>query len=464
MGKGTTKNGNSDPYRLRTVQKWGFAGRGVSLATNVIVLGYLAQYCTSMLGINTMTVGIILLISKIFDGITDIIIGFIIERTHTRWGKARPYEFGIIGVWICTVLLFSCPDLGMTGKVLWVFSMYTFVNSIFATMLNSNDSVYIARAFRYEDDRMKIISFNGVATMVISIFVSILLPILMGTMAVSRSGWSSMILIFAVPMGIIGIMRFVFVKEINPDIVDTDDKITIKDFVAAIFSSRYIWIVGGLLVFYQLVTAIGTTVGTYYFKDYVGDISKLSTLGIVALVAVPIIALLPKLTQKLGVAGTIRMSVLIAAVGSFLKYFAGLNMGGLLAATALVTFSSGTISYLHPVMTMGIMDYTEWKTGRRIEAAFSCVASFTIKIGQGLGAYLIGLLMDLSGYVSTEEGLSVVQSDSAITMIRILYSFIPAAFLLMIAVITLFWDLDGKLPQIREELKVIRENQLKGVK
>lgn len=454
MGKESKAKRARDRYSLTMPMKLGWACRAVSLAANVIVLGYLTKYCTSVLGIGIMTAGTILLISKIFDGATDIIIGFIIERTHTRWGKARPYEVGIIGVWVCTVLLFSCPELGETGTILWVFFMYTFVNSIFATMLNSNDSVYIARAIRYEEDRNKLVSFSGVAVMVSSIAISILLPVLMGAMATSKAGWRNMILIFAIPLGCIGILRFLFVKEINPDVVDDGAKVSVKEFISAIFSNHFVWLIAVLLICFQMTASIGTTVGTYYFMDYMGDISKLSQLGLVSIVAIPIIALLPVLIKKFGTAGTIRLSMAIAAVGSFLKYFAGMNMAGLLATGALVAVSSGTVSYLHPIMTIGCMDYGQWKTGKRIEAAYSCVASFANKIGQGLGAYSIGLFMDMSGYISSVDGETVVQPDSAISMIRILYSFLPAVLFAAMVVITLFWNLDKKLPMIREELKM----------
>ena len=87
--------------------KWAWTSRGLSLALNVILIMQLTYYCTDMLGMGATLVGTLLLASKIFDGVTDLFVGFIIDATHTKWGKARPYEIFIVFVWGLTVLLFS---------------------------------------------------------------------------------------------------------------------------------------------------------------------------------------------------------------------------------------------------------------------------------------------------------------------------------------------------------------------
>lgn len=81
----------------------------------------ITYYCTNSLGLSPGIVGTLLLVSKLFDGFTDLIAGLIIDKTKTKYGKARPYELCILGVWICTVLLFSTPNFGRAGKIIWVF-------------------------------------------------------------------------------------------------------------------------------------------------------------------------------------------------------------------------------------------------------------------------------------------------------------------------------------------------------
>lgn len=114
--------GKKNPDKIGMAKFWGWQSRAVSLGCMTIVYGYLMIYCTNTLGLSSALVGTLLLCSKVFDGITDLFAGYLIDNTNTRFGKARPYEFAIIGVWICTWLLFSCPtEWSYTVKAVWLF-------------------------------------------------------------------------------------------------------------------------------------------------------------------------------------------------------------------------------------------------------------------------------------------------------------------------------------------------------
>lgn len=88
---------------------WAWQSRGVSLAAITLVMGYLAIFCTDTLGMSPEAVGAIIMVSKVFDGVSDFIACYIIDNTHTKWGKGRPYEWCILGCWICTMALFYTP-------------------------------------------------------------------------------------------------------------------------------------------------------------------------------------------------------------------------------------------------------------------------------------------------------------------------------------------------------------------
>lgn len=113
--------------RLPLGKFFAWKSRDISLgAINTIILGYITIFCTDYMNIAPAVVGVILLASKLFDGVTDLFIGYIVDNTNTRWGKARPYEWAIIAEWICTVLLFSTPaSWNSTVKIVWVFLLYT---------------------------------------------------------------------------------------------------------------------------------------------------------------------------------------------------------------------------------------------------------------------------------------------------------------------------------------------------
>ena len=104
--------------------------RGVSQGIGLMVVGYLSLYCTDTLKLTPGLVGTLLLVSKLLDGVTDIIAGYLVDRTNTKIGRGRPYEFCIIGMWACIWLMFTCPTaFGTVAKCVWVLLMYALVNS-----------------------------------------------------------------------------------------------------------------------------------------------------------------------------------------------------------------------------------------------------------------------------------------------------------------------------------------------
>lgn len=102
-----------------------------SVALSTLMLGYATFYCTDVLQLAPALVGTLFMVSKIFDSFTDIVAGFIVDRTQTRWGKGRPYEIFMLFLWLSTWLLFSCPtSFATAAKCIWIFCMYTDADSV----------------------------------------------------------------------------------------------------------------------------------------------------------------------------------------------------------------------------------------------------------------------------------------------------------------------------------------------
>jgi len=439
---------SANPNRLPLSRALAWSTRGVSLACNVVIVGYITYYCTNVLAMPAGLVGTVLLLSKLFDGVTDLIAGYIVDKTNTRFGKARPYEFAIFGVWLTTLLMFSCPDLGMTGKVIWVFATYTLVNSVFATLLNASESVYIARATADEASRNVLVSVNGIIIMFGTIIVTTIFPILMGTLGTQPGGWTKMIAIFALPLGIIGIGRFIFVKE-RKDAVSADaEHIKMSTLIQSLKVNPYIFILAVCVLLYNFVNSVGT-VGSYYFQYIVGDITKASVIGMLALVTPFMLILMPIILKKLSFSQVVTIGACLGVAGNVIKGFAGPNMGMLIVGNLLSVIAALPLSFYAPVMVISCMDYSEWKTGERVEGAFSAVNGFASKVGAGLSSIIIGFVMGATGF----DGTLAVQSDSALKSIVALYSWIPAVMFVIIIILMRFYKLDKMMPQIKSELE-----------
>ena len=427
---------------------------------NIIVTTYLTIYCTNFLGLSGALVGTILLVSNAIDAVTDLIAGFIIDNTHTKLGKGRPYELGIVGMWICTLLMFCTPaGASQTIKVVWIFSMYTFIFGIFNTLRGAGSTAYLIRAFDNDRDLVgKVGSFGGIVTTVGSMIVSISFPMAMGRIATSAAGWSRLVAIYAIPLGVLALGRFVFVKE-NPniDVGQQANKVTLKDVWAVFTKNKYVWFYGGMILLFNVLQNM--TVQTYYFTYIVGNTDMLGILSVMGIMMLPIMLFMPLILKKFSVSQVITGGAMIAIIGYGINFIAGANMGMLGLAAFLAGCVSLPISYLCAVLLMDLFNYNEYKGLARLEGTTNQLAhGVTTQIGQGVGGFLLGVLLDVGGFIATDDPTSVVQPESAISMIRAMYSIVPIIILVLLIVCVFFLNkLDKEMPEIEEVIAKKRQ-------
>ena len=318
--------------------KWAWTSRGVSLAINFILIAQLTYYCTDMLGMSATLVGTLLLASKLLDGITDLCVGFIIDRTHTKLGKARPYEIFIVFTWLLTILLFSAPEIGTVGKAVYVFVLYALINSVCVTFLNGIDAVYLARSIRSEKNRVSVMSFNGGLVMVGSILFSMIMPQLIAGVGTTKIGWTIIAAALGIPLGIIGILRFIFVKEVTIETKEEAkeaNKIPMKTSIKCIVHNKYIWIIAGMTLVVQLSTNIGSAVNTYYFKYIMGNIGLASLVSLSGMLTPIIMMLFPMLSRKFGTVKLLQVGAVMGVVGYGIRILGGTNLITLIIGSVL---------------------------------------------------------------------------------------------------------------------------------
>lgn len=439
--------------------KWAWTTRAVSLALNVILIGQLTYYCTDMLGMAPTLVGTLLLASKLFDGITDLVVGFIIDETNTRFGKARPYEICIVFLWIFTILMFSTPNFGTIGKSVFIFIMYTLINSICATFLNGGDPVYLARSIRNEKNRVSVMSFNGGIVMIFSIVVAILMPQLVAGIGTTKAGWTVIAASFGIPLGIIGILRFVFVKEVVRDEAPQEisvkkEKGSVKTSLSCVLKNKYIWILAGMTFVVQLTSNIGTAVNTYYFKYIMGDIGLASLVSMSTIITPLIMLMFPILMNKVGTVTVLKIGAVLGVVGFGIRSLGGTNLITLVLGSLVGGIAVLPITMMISIYLIDTMDYGEWKTGFRVEGMLSSVNSFCSKLGSGLASSIVGLVMGFAGY----NGALEVQSASANLSIIALFNYFPLVLMVVMLILAMAYKLDKQLPAIKEALAKKKTN------
>ncbi|WP_161979675.1 MFS transporter [Streptococcus sp. S784/96/1] len=421
--------------------------RDISLGGLVIVLGYLTIYATDTLKMPATLVGTLLMASKIFDAFTDLIAGYVIDNTNTRFGKARPYEICIFFAWLATIGLFSIPaEFSLVAKSIWMFVMYTLVNSVFQTLLYAAQQPYTIRAWGSRERIIKVASYGGIISTFGSVAVSVSFPIFMRKLSVATTGWTRLVTTYAVALAFIGILRFVFVKEDAVPAGQTP-KLDMKQIFTMLRKNPYVWLVGIICGGNQFI--IGMHTASYYFTWIVGDIGQYGKLQMFTIPMLLVMFIFPKLMRKMSTPQLIIIFTALGVAGFILNFFAGKSMAMLIIAFLATGLAQLPAAYLQAPLIMEVSTYNEYIGLPRMDSSSASIMNFMMKTLNGLGAGILGVFLGMAGY----DGAAKAQSDSAIMMIRYLYSFIPAIVLILAIVAAIrFNKLSKAIPEMEAEI------------
>lgn len=445
MGK--MKEKNPDKLGVGRLFLWKSSDVAVA-AVQAIVMGYLTLYCTDTLGIGAAMIGTLLLVSKIFDGGTDIFAGWLVDNTHTKLGKGRPYELCIIGVMICSLGLFAAsPAWSHTIKCVWIFTTYTLMFSVFSTLRGSANTPYTIRAFSNNQVLItKVVSYGGIITMGGSIIISIAFPIVMSQLATSAAGWTKTVAIFVIPLTLIAVLRFIFIKE-DPS-VDAGNqykKVSLKEIFTMFKKNHYVWLFAAIMLCYNLTTALGAA--TYYFKWIIGNTALISVTAMFSIIMLPLMFSFPVIMRKIGTMGDMVCTFcVVGVIGYTIVFFSNDNLVGVMIGGVLSALAGLPIAYYGVLFIMKCCTYNEMNGLPRMDGSAGILSNFTSKIGSAVGSAVTGILLGAAGYVAGDS--VTAQPDSAIMMIRILYAVVPAIGYVVIGICAKkFSPLERQIPE-----------------
>ncbi|WP_435106238.1 MFS transporter [Nocardiopsis synnemataformans] len=425
-----------------------FSTRGVALAVNTIVMMQLTFYSTDTLGLPAALVGTLFLVSKVFDAFTDLAIGVLIDRTKSRWGKARPYELFIVPIWLLTIAIFSTPEMNTFWQATYIFVLFTLISAVCQTALNGCEAVYLKRAVHGEERYAKVLGRQGLFITLAAGGANVLLPQLIANWGNEPGGWTLISVLYGVPMMVLGLVRFLVIKELPVDgTKGLEERPSVRDILVAALSNKYAFLLAAIVLVANIVVHSGSIVGTYYFKYILGDIGLLS-FGALGTLIVPFTFLLFSLAvRRIGGIGFVRIGLVVAIIGHAIVYLfprvpAAVIGGHLMGSMASI------ITMLVGFFVIQTMVYSEWKTGKRIEAAANSVVGFCGKVGAGLAPALVGAVMGLVAY----DGTAQSQTPAAESAIIALYSLGPLALCLVMFVLTFFYDLDRHMGKLNADL------------
>lgn len=439
-----------NPDKIGVGKFWAWQSRGASAAINFIVVSFVAIYCTDSLGMPPALVGTLLAVSSVVDAITDLFAGYLVDKTNTKWGKGRPYEWAIVAEWIITFLMYSTPaGASLVVKAVWILVCRILINSVCTTLLSACQNPYMIRAFATNNQRVKLATFGGIVIMLASMAINIAFPIMMANIATSPQGWSHMVLLIALPAAFIGIMRFFFVKE-TVKVMDASEheEVKLSDVFSVLKNNPYVWMVGFMYFGYTLVTGMG--INTYFFTWVVGDIKKMSAASAIAIVALPLLFVFPTIMKNATKSLLVQAGCIAYIIAGFIMFFCYKSYTTLLVGFVFTGIASLPITYLTDLMMLDCGTYNAHISKKRMDGTIGAIKGFLGKIGGALGLGMVGWLLQAGHY----DGTLSTQPDSALFMIRFLVGIVPVIIFAAIAIMMMFYKVDSMLPELEKEQNI----------
>ena len=394
-------------------------------------------YLSDTIGLNTGIVGTLMAVAKIFDGVSDVIFGSLIDKTKTKMGKARPWMlWPYLGCGVCLFAIFSIPtSWGQTAQYAFFFIFYVMLNAGFYTANNIAYSALTALITKNENERVQIGSLRFVFAFTTSTIIQAVTFGLVEHFGNDAAAWRIVALIYVV-LGIISnTLSVLSVKELPEDeneskkAVDTlEEKYTLREAVGLLIKNKFYLLILGVYLLTQLYTAF-TGVGTYYMTYVLGNKDLMGYFA--TALNVPMIVgllLVPTIVAKLGGMYKINYSgYALATVGRILVIVAAYlgSVPMMLAFTAVASLGMCPLQGDLNAVIASASDYTYLTTGKRIDGTMYSCTSLGVKIGGGLGTAISGWLLDASGFI---EGGVATQPESVLTMLNVMYLWLPMIF------------------------------------
>ncbi len=417
---------------------------------------YFTYFYTDVFLIPAAVAATMFLVSRIWDGVNDPMMGMIADRTKTKWGKFRPYL-----LWMCVpfavmgVLTFTVPDFGMTGKIIWAYVTFILIMMLY-TAINIPYTALMGVISPDSNERTSVSSIKFIFAFAAGIIVSATLLPMTKTLGGGNDaqGWQYTFMIYGVAAVIFFLIAFKGTRErVLPP---KSQKMSVKQDLKDLFSNKPWLILLAATITFILFVAVRGSVTVHYFKYIIGEqtlklpflgtdtygfeaiTSAYNTIGqISSLIGALIVSWFAK---KIGKKNAFYVLFIMAIFSTGILYFLTAEQLGLIFFFQITgSISGGPLSVLLWAMYADTADYGEWKNNRRSTGLVFSASTMSQKFGWAFGAFIALNLMSQVGFQPNTE-----QSADSIHGLKLLFSIIPAAVGVLSMIILIFYPLTDK--------------------
>lgn len=445
-------SGNAYEGENRSLHMKERIGYGVGdFANNMMytpVNSFFTYFLTNVAGLGAGVVGTILLVSRLLDGVSDLIVGSFMEKIHSKHGKARPWLlWWCIPFAVSLVLMFTAPDFGTTGKIVYAFLTYNLAVTVVYTAINLPFGSLAALMTRNQTERgylnisKMVFAFGG--GMVVN---AATLP-LVKFFGNDSSAWQKTFIIYGVAAIIFFLIVFFTTKEAVTEEANKageKENVDIMKALKSLLRNKY-WLI--LLAIFFLNSVVNAFIGVnvYYAQYIMNDDSLVGSLSIFQNIAsFAAFAVCTGVIRKVGKQKIAISGVAISFIGYAMVLLNPTSYAILYVAAVVKGVGNAALSGVMYGMLADTVEYNDWHSGIRAEGLVFSANSIGQKIGSGIGSAVLGWILAAFGFVSS----SAAQPASAINGIRVIFLYVPLVVFAVMFVVLLFYKLDKEYDDV----------------
>ena len=438
-----TKTTKKVPLINKTAYALGTGGGNIF---SQIAAAFLLQYYTDTALIGAGSIATMFLVCRVFDGISDLIMGGVVDKTNTKIGKARPWlilsgPLLLLGI----VLLMHVPAGASEGvKLVYAYATYIFMAVIVYTIYGIANTAMLPLMTHDKDESTMLATFSAIGNNLIGLIAgSLITPLVLNL----GWHWSSIIL------GTASCVLVLFSGLINKEEAAEGGEIRretvpMKEQVKAVLKNRYFFLLllVGATTLIMNANAIGAQI--YYCNLVLGNMGFMSTLMVAGqLPGLLILFLMPSIAKKWSKQAFLLIGSVLLILGFVITGLAGTNTNMIVAGTIIRSFGAGPLLSAVFALVPDVVEYGNWKFGVRSEGLISSAQSIGSKVGIGLGSALTGWILAGVGYDPT----AAVQTQSVINAIKFDYTWLGAIISIVILIIVLMLNVEKYAPEYMKQ-------------
>jgi len=414
----------------------------------------LTLFYTDYAGVSMITVGLVMLISRVFDGASDIIMGFIVNHTKSKWGKARPWIIWMaLPYCLAAVSLFAVPQSSASLQFWYIFITYNLCTTVCYTAINVPYGTLSAMMTRSSHERDLLSVFRmSMAPLGRILAVTFTMPVVK-FFGDDQAAWIKAMALWSGIAFIMLIICFVKCKETVRMETENTGYVPFRKNIRALLTNQYFW---ATLILWTVTCVHGTIVGTslpYYCKYiFINDTWMYSVLYLAEAGTLVLGAMLcPLLLRRFGKRNLSLVGAIVAVAAHAALLLNPYSFSWALGTSIVRALGEAPLTAVVFGMLGDVIEFGQWKSHVRQESLVFAGGSLGFKLGTGLTSAVVTKLLDQAGYISS-TGITVTQPGTAVDMIRNIYVWGPILVWAVAVLVLLLYKLDKKYPEIMQEL------------